>query len=330
MVKNIHSDIPNQLFQIKLVFLDTKTIGTIPNQHLLDQFGEVIYYPTTQPDQTWERIRQADIVMTNKVVLNREMIASTEKLKLICVAATGTNNIDKAAALKREIPVKNVSDYSTNSVAQGTFALLLHLLNKLSYFDQYVKQGFYSASDIFTHFGRSFRELTGKRFGIIGLGISQAGCQDCDSLWYGCSLLFCFRSKHRAALRLELEEFLSSTDIVSIHAPLNEFTFNLINYDRLRLMKRSAILLNAGRGEIVNEADLARALNEDLIAGAGVNVFSKEPIVPENPLVQENNPEKIVLAPHITWASIESRTLLMEKISKNIKEFIKENRTIPP
>ena len=310
---------------MKLAFLDTKTIGIIPNQQLLDQFGEVTYYPTTSPDQTWERIRQADIVITSKVVLDEYMILNAENLKLICVAATGTNNIDKAAALKRGIPVKNVSDYSSNSVAQGTFALLLHLLNKVSYFDQYVKDGSYSRSDIFTHFGKTFWELTGKRFGIIGLGnIGKQVARIAEA--FGTEVVYYStsgRNTEQPYLQLDLETFLRTTDVVSIHAPLNENTMNLINYDRLKLMKKNAILLNAGRGGIVNEADLMRALNENLIAAAGMDVFSKEPILPENPLMRVHDKEKIVLTPHVTWASIESRTFLMEKISDNIESFIK-------
>ena len=310
-----------------LAFLDTKTIGIIPNQQLLDQFGEVTYYPVTSPDQTWERVRQADIVITSKVVLDEYMILHAENLKLICVAATGTNNIDKAAALKRGIPVMNVSDYSSNSVAQGTFALLLHLLNKVSYFDQYVKDGSYSRSDIFTHFGKSFWELTGKRFGIIGLGnIGRQVARIAEA--FGTEVVYYStsgRNTEQPWQQLDLETFLTTCDVVSIHAPLNENTVNLINYDRLKRMKRSAILLNAGRGGIVNEADLARALDEDLIAAAGMDVFSKEPILPENPLLHVRDKEKIVLTPHVTWASIESRTLLMEKIRDNIESFIKES-----
>ena len=312
---------------MKLAFLDTKTIGIIPNQQLLDQFGEVTYYPTTSPDQTWERIRQADIVITSKVVLDEYMIRNAENLKLICVAATGTNNIDKPAALKRGIPVMNVSDYSSNSVAQGTFALLLHLLNKVSYFDQYVKDGAYSRSDIFTHFGKSFWELTGKRFGIIGLGnIGRQVARIAEA--FGTEVVYYStsgRNTEQPYLQLDLETFLNTCDVVSIHAPLNENTVNLINYDRLKLMKKNAILLNAGRGGIVNEADLAKALDENLIAAAGMDVFSKEPILPENPLLHVRDKEKIVLTPHVTWASIESRTLLMEKIRDNIESFIKES-----
>jgi lactate dehydrogenase-like 2-hydroxyacid dehydrogenase len=316
--------------QMKLIFLDTKTIGAIPNQYLLDKFGEVIYYPTTGADQTQERISDADVVITSKVILDQKAIESASKLKLICVAATGTNNIDKTAAGKRGIIVKNVSDYSTNSVAQGTFALLLQLVNKISYFDNYVKQGLYSGSDMFTHFGKSFWELSGKRFGILGLG--NIGSQvariatafGSEVVYYSAS----GKNTQQPYLRLELDEFLMTSDIISIHAPLNEFTANLINYNRIQLMKRSSILLNTGRGGIVNEADLARALNEDLIAGAGMDVFSKEPIISVNPLLHIHDREKVVLTPHVTWASIESRTLLMEKICNNIEDFIKENRTI--
>lgn len=155
---------------MRLVFLDVKTIGTIPNINLLEQFGEVTYYQTTTPEQTSERIKDADIVITNKVVLDSVTIAEAKRLKLICVAATGANNVDKAAAGERGIPVKNAVDYSSNSVAQGTFALLLHLLINIPYYDQYVKGGGYSQSDIFTHFEKPFRELAGKLFGILGLG----------------------------------------------------------------------------------------------------------------------------------------------------------------
>ena len=312
---------------MKLVFLDTKTVGPVPNDRILDQFGEVTYYPATLPDQTWERMREADIVITSKVVLDEYKILNAEKLKLICVAATGTNNIDKAAALRRGIPVMNVSDYSSNSVAQGTFALLLYLLNKVSYFDQYVKDGSYARSDMFTHFGKTFWELTGKRFGIIGLGnIGKQVARIAEG--FGTEVVYYStsgRNNDQPYLQLNLETFLRTCDVISIHAPLNESTNNLINYERLKQMKPTAILLNAGRGGIVNEADLTRALNENLIAAAGMDVFSKEPILPENPLLQVRDKEKIVLTPHVTWASIESRTLLMEKIKENIESFIKES-----
>lgn len=311
---------------MKLVFLDTLTVGEIPNMYLLNRFGEVSYYQTSRPEQILERVKEADVVITNKVVLDRNIIEQADNLKLICVAATGTNNVDKDAAKERGVDVKNVADYSTHSVAQGTFSLLLHLLNHLPYFDNYVKEGGYSQSEIFTHFGRSFFELNGKRFGIIGLGniggkvARIAEAFGTEVVYYSAS----GQNTNQPYLRLELDDFLKTSDIVSIHAPLNEYTANLINYNRLRLMKKSSILINAGRGGIVNEADLARALNEDLIAGAGIDVFEKEPIHPDNPLLRVVNKEKLVLSPHVTWSSIEARTLLMEKVGQNIQDFLKE------
>lgn len=313
---------------MRLVFLDVKTIGTVPNINLLEQFGEVTYYLTTSPEQTSARIKEADIVITNKVVLDRITIAHAEKLKLICVAATGTNNIDKAAAMERGILVKNVVDYSSNSVAQGTFSLLLHLLTNIPYYDTYVKKGSYSQNDIFTHFGKPFWELAGKRFGIIGLGnigrqvAKIAEAFGSEVVYYSAS----GRNNQPGYVRLEFEEFLNTSDIISIHAPLNEYTSNLIHYDRLRLMKKSAILINAGRGGIINEADLAKALDEEMIAGAAIDVFENEPIQAQNPLLQIKNRDRIALTPHVTWASIEARTRLMQKVGNNIQKFLEESR----
>jgi lactate dehydrogenase-like 2-hydroxyacid dehydrogenase len=312
---------------MKIVFLDAKTVGDVPNLHLFENFGEVVYYQTTSPQQTAERMKEADIVITNKVVLDSDAIEQASRLKLICISATGTNNVDKAAALKRGIPVKNVADYSSNSVAQGTFALLLHLLNNVPYLDAYVKNGGYSQSDIFTHLDRSFWELKGKRFGIIGLGsigrkvATIAEAFGANVVYYSAS----GQNYQQPYQRLGLEELLRTSDVVSVHAPLNDYTANLLTYDRLHLMKRSAFLINAGRGGIVNEADLARALDEGLIAGAGVDVFEKEPISAQNPLLHIRHKERLAMTPHSIWASIESRTVLVEKVAQNIQQFIQEN-----
>lgn len=311
---------------MRLVFLDTKTIGDIPNLNLLEKYGQVTYYETTSPEQTLERTKEADIVISNKVVLDQTVIEQSPNLKLICIAATGTNNIDKVAAEKRGIPVKNAMDYSTQSVAQGTFAILLQLLVDIPYFDQYVKSGDYAKTDIFTHFGRGFWELTGKRFGIVGLGnIGRQVAKIADA--FGCEVVYYSTSGQNTQQpyqRLELDEFLRTCDVISIHAPLNDNTANFFNYDRLTCLKKSAILINVGRGGIVNEADLARALDEGLLAGAGIDVFTKEPISPENPLLHVQHKERLVLTPHVTWASVEARTLLMEKVGRNIEEFLKE------
>ncbi len=315
---------------MKIVFLDLKTVGIIPNLHLLEQFGEVTYYQTTLPEFVSERIKEAEIVITNKVVLDKITIEKAQNLKLICVSATGTNNVDQETARERGIPVKNAIDYSSNSVAQGTFSLLLHLICNIPYYDTYVKNGSYSQTDIFTHFSEPFWELSGKRFGIIGLGnIGRKVAKIAEA--FGSEVVYYSASgqnNQQEYLKLDLEEFLSSSDIISIHAPLNTFTSNLINYSRLKLMKSTAILINAGRGGIVNEVDLARAIDEGLIAGAGIDVFEKEPIDIENPLLKIKNKHRIALTPHITWASIESRTLLIEKVAGHIGEFIAESSEI--
>ena len=310
---------------MKIVFLDVKTVGNVPNLHLFEQFGEVVFYQTTLPEQVQERIADADIVITNKVVLDGTAIEQAPHLKLICISATGTNNVDQSAALKRGVPVKNVSDYSSASVAQGTFALLLHLVNNIPYFDNYVKSGSYSQSDIFTHLENTFWELSGKRFGIIGLGsigrkvATIADAFGAEVVYYSAS----GKNDRQPYQQLTLEDLLRTSDVVSIHAPLNEYTFNLITYDRLLLMKRSAILINVGRGGIVNETDLARALDGGLIAGAAVDVFEREPISAQNPLLHLKHKERLAMTPHSIWASLESRTVLIEKVAQNIQEFMK-------
>lgn len=309
---------------MKIVFLDLKTMGEVPNLHLLENFGEVIYYQTTAPAETLARVADADIVITNKVTLDKAILEGAAHLKLICVAATGTNNIDKETAAALGIPVKNAVDYSSASVAQLTFALLLHMLHHIPYFDNYVKQGEYSRSDIFTHLSYPFGEISGKRYGIIGLGnigrqvAKIATAFGAEVVYYSAS----GRNTEQPYQRLELYEFLSTADFVSIHAPLNEYTQNLLHYDRLQLMKPSAILINVGRGGIVNEMDLARALDEGLIRAAGIDVFEQEPIAADNPLLNLKAKDKLVLTPHIAWASIEARTVLVEKIAQNIQDFL--------
>jgi len=312
---------------MNIVFLDFKTIGKVPNENILDSLGDVTMYQSTGPDQTAERIKGADIVITNKVVLDKDLIRQAEQLKLICVAATGMNNIDLSAAEEKGIPVKNVEDYASKSVAQGTFALILHLLYNIPFYDEYVKSGEYSGSDIFTNVDRQYREISGKRFGIIGLGnIGSQVARIADA--FGAEVVYYStsgRNTDQPWQRLELEEFLQTSDIISIHAPLNENTANLIDYKRLKLMKPSALLINTGRGGIVNETDLARALDEDVIAGAAVDVFEQEPIDRQNPLMEVKKKEKLILTPHMTWASIEARTSLMEGVRQNIEQFLRDD-----
>ncbi len=308
---------------LRIVFLDIKTIGEVPNLDKLKQLGTFKSYPVTKPDQTAERIDDADVVITNKVVLDNLLIEQAKNLKLICVAATGMNNIDRAAAEENNVKVKNVAGYASDSVAQGAFAMILHLTYNLPEYDHYIKSGEYSESDIFTKQDRNYRELNKKRFGIIGLGnigsrvAAIAEVFGSEVVYYSTS----GKNTDQPYPCLELDELLKTSDIVSIHAPLNENTENLISYEQLKLMRRSALLINTGRGGIVNEEDLSRALDESLIAGAGLDVFEQEPIERDNPLLSVKNRSKLVMTPHITWASVEARTELVDGIVRNIEEF---------
>src|SRR6056297_717618 len=307
-----------------IVFLDASTVGDVPNLESLRHLGQVTFYDVTHPDETEERIREADIIITNKVVLTRGLMEEAKNLKLICIAATGMNNVDREAAEDLDISVKNVAGYASVSVAQTTFAMILHLQMNLPGYDKFVKSGSYSESPIFTDMGQNYHEISGMRFGIIGLGNIGQKVADIATA-FGAEVVYYStsgRNTDQPYKRLDLDELLSTSDIVSIHAPLNDKTENLISAEQLSLMKSSALLINTGRGGIVNESDLAHALDDESIAGAGLDVFENEPIKADNPLLSIKNKEKMVLTPHIAWASVEARTELIEGVKENIETFI--------
>ena len=264
---------------MKLVFLDANTLGHA-DLSVFEQFGEFTVHQTTEPVQRIERIRGHEVVIVNKSAIDREVIDACPEMKLVCVAATGMNNIDLDYAGKKGLVVKNVAGYSTQSVVQVTFASILSLLCRIPYFDQYVKSGTYAESPIFTHYGREFWQLSGKKFGIIGLGnIGMQVARVAEA--FGCAVSYYSSSgknDRKDYQRTELEPLLAESNIVSIHAPLNENTRGLINYRRISLMKKAALLVNMGRGGIIVEADLVRALNEGLLGGAAIDVFEKEPL----------------------------------------------------
>jgi glycerate dehydrogenase len=308
-----------------IVFLDQKTIGKVDNLKLLSKLGKFETYESTESEQVVERCKGKEIVIVNKVELSEAVMKQLPKLKLICVAATGVNNVDLNYTENNGIEVKNVAGYSTDSVAQLTFTMLLYLINKPYYYDTYVKSGAYSRSDSFTHHNEPFWELKGKRMGIIGLGtIGRQVARIAES--FGMEVVFYSttgRNNHISYKRFELEDLLKSSDVVSIHAPLNNQTRDLITYEKMKLMRPCAILLNLGRGGIVNEKDLAKALNANVIAAAGIDVMEKEPINADNPLLKLFDKEKILITPHMAWASKESRELLVEKIARNIEVYLK-------
>lgn len=308
-----------------IVFLDQETIGKVDNMKLLSKLGKLEVFESTEPDQVVERCLDKEIVIVNKVHMTEAIMKQLPKLKLICVAATGINNVDLNYTGNNGIEVKNVAGYSTDSVAQLTFTMLLYLVNKPYYYDSYVKSGAYSRSASFTHHNQPFWELKGKRLGIIGLGtIGRQVARIAES--FGMEVIFYSttgRNNHISYKRFELDDLLKSSDVVSIHAPLNTQTRDLITYDKMKLMRPCAILLNLGRGGIINEKDLARALNENIIGAAGIDVMEQEPINADNPMLKLFDKEKILITPHMAWASKESRELLLEKIARNIEVYLK-------
>lgn len=312
---------------LKIVFLDAGTVGEVANFRVLEKQGDLRIYPMTKPEEVIERSKDKEVIICNKVLINKEVMEQLPNLKLICVAATGINNVDLNYAKERGISVKNVAGYSTESVAQLTFTLLLYLVNRPGYYDHYVKSGEYAKSDSFTHFGFPFWELSGKRLGIIGLGtIGRRVAQIAQS--FGMEVVFHSTSGINNNInfrRFDLETLLSTSDVVSIHAPLTKLTKDLIDYEKMKKMRPCAILLNTGRGGIVVEKDLARALDEGILGGAGIDVMEHEPILPDNPLLKIKNKDVLIITPHIAWASIESRQRLIEKLAKNIEDFQRSN-----
>ena len=308
---------------MKIVFPDAKTIGEDIDLSGFDELGEVVKYGFSTAEEARERSKDADVLVLNKVQVNEQTIGAAKHLKLVCVTATGTNNLDKEYLAKQGIEWRNVAGYSTESVAQHTFAMLFYLLEKLPYYDNYVKSEKYVNDVSFTHFAKAFHELSGKTYGIIGLGNIGRRVADIAKA-FGCHVIYYStsgRNSQPGYERVSFDELLERSDIVSIHAPLDENTLGLMNQKAFAKMKSSAILLNVGRGPIINEADLAEALNNRMIAAAGLDVLSVEPMQPENPLRGIKDSERLLITPHIAWAGVEARMRLMDIILNQIKEF---------
>jgi glycerate dehydrogenase len=307
-----------------IVFLDADTVGEVTGFYQLTKQGNLTVYPSTLPHQRIERVLGREIVITNKVVIDHEVMEACPTLRLICIAATGKNNIDLACAEEKGIQVKNVAGYSTESVVQHTFAMLFYLAGHLPYYDQYVKSGEYAKSSLFTHLGKPFFELAGKNYGVIGLGTIGKRIAEVATAFGARIKYYSTTGKNMNAgyPAVSLDQLLQDSDIISIHCPLTETTRNLIGYDQLCRMKKEAILINAGRGGIVNETDLARALDEGRIAAAALDVLEKEPPEISNPLFSIKQPEKLLITPHIAWASREARERLMDGVVRNISEYL--------
>lgn len=308
---------------MKIVFLDVKTIGEDIDLSGYNELGEVVKYGYSSSDEVPERVKDADVIVVNKVLVNEQTIGTAERLKLVCVTATGTNNLDKEYLEKRGIVWRNAAGYSTETVAQHTFAMLFYLLEKLRYYDDYVKEERYVNDTIFTHFGEHFTEVCGKTWGIIGLGTIGRRVADIARA-FGARIIYYSASGRPAQEgyeQVDLDTLLEKSDIISVHAPLNEYTEGLMNAEKFQKMKSSCIFLNLGRGPIVVEQDLYDALENGEIAAAGLDVLCKEPMSADNPLLKIKDSKKLLITPHVAWASVEARTNLMGIVLGHIKEF---------
>ena len=316
---------------MNIVILERASVGDEISVEAIEKLGNVTIYDTTPVDSIPERIQDAEVIIANKSPLNEKTLDNASKVRLICELATGYDNVDLNYCKKRGIAVRNVKGYSTDAVVQHTFALCLYLFEKLDYYDNYVKSGEYSRQDSFSHYDYKFSELASKTWGVIGLGAIGSRVADIAAA-FGCNVVrYSLRDNpsDSAYKTLDFDEFLSSCDIISIHCPLNDDTRGLFDYKAFSKMKRDAILINVARGGIVVDADLYRALNENLIYGAGLDVTSTEPMSDENPLSDYMDSTRLIITPHMAWASVEARNRVVKETALNIEAFIKgEDRNV--
>ena len=316
---------------MNIVFLDANTLGEDIDYTPFEKLGEVVKYPFSSSEEVPRRAKDADVLVVNKVQINQETIGLAQNLKLVCVTATGTNNLDKDYLAQRQIQWRNVAWYSTESVAQHTFALLFYLLESLRYYDDYVKEGRYVNDRIFTHFGRTFHELHGMTWGILGLGAIGRRVADIAGM-FGAKVIYYSASGAPAQegyQQVDFDTLLTESDILSIHAPLNQYTEGLMDKSAFQKMKSSAILLNLGRGPIIKEADLAQALNQGEIMAAGLDVLCCEPMAADSPFFSVKDKSRLLITPHVAWAATEARQRLMQIIAGQIRDFFEVKSNTP-
>lgn len=309
---------------MKIVILERNSVGLDTSVDEISAFGDVTSYPNTTAADVKEKIKDAEIIIANKTPLNEDTLKDALHVKLICEFATGYDNVALAYCKSRGIKVANVVNYSTDAVAQHTFALCFYVLEKLRHYDEYVKSGAYAAQDRFSNFDLPFTELSGKTWGIVGMGnigrkvagIAQA---------FGCRVIFYSASGQSTCTeyeRVDFDTLLKESDFLSLHCPLSDKTRNLINLEALKKMKRSAILVNVARGPVVNDGDLYTALMEEYIAGAGLDVTGTEPMKDTNPLSKIKDSSRLIITPHLAWASTEARRRCVLETCKNIEAFL--------
>ena len=316
---------------MRIVILERNSVGTDVSVDSISKYGETTVYRNTTAEDVAERVKDAEIIIANKALLNEATLKNAQKVKLICEFATGYDNVDLAYCKSRGIKVANVVNYSTDAVAQHTFALCLCILEKLHHYDAYVKSGEYASQDRFSNFDIPYTELAGKTWGIIGMGnIGRKVAEIAKA--FGCHVIFYSVTGKSSCTEYEQVNFdtlLRESDVLSLHCPLSDITRNLINLDALKKMKKTAILINVARGPVVNDEDLYTALTENYILGAGLDVTGTEPMKNSNPLSKIKDSNRLIITPHMAWASIEARERCVSETCKNIEAFLKgENRNI--
>lgn len=309
---------------MKLVVLERDSVGTDVDVTCFEKFGEVVYYGNTVAKTVAERVKDAEVIISNKAPLNEETLKDAVNVKLICLFATGYDNVDLAYCKSRGIKVANVVNYCSPAVAQHTLLLALALTEKIFFYDDYVKSETYGAQDRFSNFDRPFTELSGKTWGIVGMGsIGHKVASLAEA--FGCKVIFYSASGKSTCTeyeRVEFDTLLRESDILSLHCPLSDRTRGLINREAFSKMKKTAVLINVARGPVVNTQDLHDALIEGQIAAAGLDVLEQEPMTRDNPLGQIKDSTKLIITPHMSWASIEARTRLVGEVVKNIQAFL--------
>ena len=313
---------------MKTVILDGKTLGDDIN---LDIFGEdTEIYGTTEPCDVAERIGDAEVVIINKIKLGEQNLADAKNLKLICVAATGYDNIDTAYCKKKGIAVCNVVGYSTQSVAQLTISMALSLVMHQKEYNEFVKSGEYTKSGVANRLVPTYYEVAGKTWGIVGLGnIGKQVAKVAEAM--GCKALAFKRTPSDEYEMATLSEIMEQSDIISVHLPASAETNGIISREMISKMKKNAILVNVARGVVTDEEALCDAVLDGKIAGLGIDVYSKEPFSEDHPMNRIKDMDNVILTPHIAWGAYESRVRCLDEIRKNIESFSrgdKRNRIV--
>lgn len=304
---------------MRITVLDRGTLGEDIALSSIEKLGEVVSYDATMPEDVAERIKESDVVVLNKIKMNEENLSSAKTLRLICVTATGYDNIDLEYCRRRGIAVCNVVGYSTDSVAQLTVALALHHIMHIGEYADYVKSGQYTESNVANRLSPCFYELRNKRWGIVGMGnIGRSVAKIAEA--FGCEVVCTRRKQDPEYETIPLEKLMKSSDIISVHLPLNETTENIIDANMVSVMKQNAVLVNVARGAVIDETAVATAVGEGKIYFAS-DVYSAEPLRREHPFYRLRNNKNIILTPHMAWGAYEARVRCIDEVAKNIIAF---------